>query len=107
MLVLPLLLALIAALGWATTRPDPFGLVLVLGHTALALYMRRNVPFLAIVAAPVLARAATQALGARDTGASGRLRRIQIVFVLALAVLALSTIPRRAELEPNIRAASP
>ncbi len=103
-LLLPLLLALIATLAWAAERPDPFALILVLVHAALALYMQRNAPFLAIVAAPMLARAATRIFPAGRDQLSPALTRVLGVFVLAMVVLAARTVPRRAEFEPNVDA---
>ena len=60
---LALVLATVAALAAGRARRDPFGVLLVLGHLALGLLVQRNLPFLAIVAAPVVALAATRALG--------------------------------------------
>jgi hypothetical protein len=102
-LLIPLLLALIGTLAWTLARPDPFQLVLVLLHTALALYMRRNVPFLAIVAAPMLARAATRAFAPGRDRPSPGLIRVQALLVLALVVLTIRAVPRHAEFEVNVR----
>jgi hypothetical protein len=108
-IALPLLLATLAALAWSRERPDPFALVLVLLHLALALYMQRNLPYLGIVAAPVLARAATRAWPAlRITVDARPLPPRHALAHIGLAVLfvalALSAAPTHAALERNLRA---
>ena len=104
--VLPLLLALVAALAAATERPDPFLAVLVAGHTALALITQRYVPLLAIVAAPLIGRSMTTALGLNAKGAVG-LSRLHAVAHAAIAagfvLLAATAVPTKAALEPNLR----
>jgi len=102
-LLIPLLLALIGVLAWTVARPDAFHLVLVLTHTAAALYMRRNVPFLAIVAAPMLALAATRAFAPGRVQPSPGLIRAQTLLVLAIAALTIRAIPTHAEFERNVR----
>src|SRR5262245_46094486 len=102
-LLIPLLLALIGTLAWTVGRPDPFQLILVLIHTALALYMRRNVPFLAIVAAPMLARTATHAFAPGRDRPSPGLIRVQALLVLVLVALTIRTVPRHSEFELNVR----
>jgi len=105
-LVLPLLLALLGALGWATERPDPFVLAVVTLQAGLALYMQRNVPFLAIVAAPMLARAATVAAGTQPT-VPARLGRTHVaahaMCAAAFVALAASALPTRSGFDANVR----
>jgi hypothetical protein len=103
-LILPLLLALVATLGWSSERPDPFALVVVVAHVGLALYMQRNAPFLAIVAAPMLARAATAAFGGGQARPARALRLMQIVLVLGIIALAARTAPRHARFEASVDA---
>jgi hypothetical protein len=104
--VLPLLLALVAVLAAGTERPDPFLTVLVTGHLALALYTQRYVPLLAIVAAPLVGRAATSALGL-DAAGNAPFTRPHAVAHAAIAagflVLAATAVPTHAALEPNLR----
>ena len=66
-------------------------------------HMRRNVPFLAIVAAPMLALAATRAFAPGRAQPSPGLIRVQALLVLAIAVLTIRAIPTHAEFERNVR----
>ena len=60
-LALAFLLTMAASLATARERPPLILGLMILGHTALALYMQRNIPILAILATPAVARALTQA----------------------------------------------
>lgn len=64
-LVLAFILTMLSAF---TLAPGPVALLplaMILGHAALALYMQRNVPLLAIFATPAIARAFTTAFALR------------------------------------------
>jgi hypothetical protein len=101
---LPFLLALVAGSALARERPDGFLLTLALGHLAAGLYVQRNLPLLAVVGAPIVARAFSVAFDAR--AAALPLPRRHAVAHLGLAVafvvLAASALPTQAALEPNL-----
>ena len=83
---LALLLATAAALAAGAGARDPLGAALALGHVGLALLMQRNVPFLSIVAPPLLATALTDVLGLRAAGVGTPSPRV-LPFQAAAAVL--------------------
>lgn len=60
-LVMVFLLALFGSFAISRERPPVLMLLLIGAHTALALYMQRNIPILAVLAAPAMAVAFTQA----------------------------------------------
>ncbi|HZP41025.1 MAG TPA: hypothetical protein VFD84_05885 [Candidatus Binatia bacterium] len=53
------LLAFVAAIAWSSEPPEPYLFALALGNLALALDVQRNIPVFVILAAPLLARAAS------------------------------------------------
>jgi len=103
---LALVLATVAALAAGRGRRDPFGVLLVLGHLALGLLVQRNLPFLAIVAAPVIALAATRALGLPAAVAAPR-APLPLAFQAAAAALFVAApllrLPRDPSLEAHLK----
>jgi hypothetical protein len=103
---LAFVVATAAALAAGRARRDPFGVLLVLGHLALGLLVQRNLPFLAIVAAPVIALAATRALGlsanAPDPLAPQRLA-FQVATALLFAAAPLLRLPVDPALEAHLK----
>lgn len=100
------LLAFIAAYAWTSERPDPFAFGLALANLALALDVQRNIPVFVIVAAPLLARAASRTRvnvlfappGNRLTPAHALAHS---VFALAFVGLAVVRMPTAAGFEAN------
>lgn len=83
-------------LAWLRPRLTASGIVLVLSWTYFALYAGRNIPLLAILTAPLLAPAISNALRQRLPALCERLRATNasargwpVVTVLALAIIAV------------------
>jgi hypothetical protein len=105
-LVLPFLLALMASLALVRKPPDPFLLTLVIAHAGLALYMQRNIPSLAVLAAPLIAQGAARVLPEAErpmAALSGRRLAVRAALALIALALVISGLPRDAALEPNLR----